>query len=116
MATSKSDNSKQVYTLLGHYDKLYTEKYGNKPTYNRYREKWGMQDVIDSVGFDRAKELIGYYFRVTKPLHPLQWFFFNFDKLDDMMSKIDSDNERRKRLLEQTKRMVEENEHRSIGN
>lgn len=109
-------DSKLAYALLGFYEKCYTEKYGNKPKYNKYREKWGVQDLIDTVGFDRAKDLLSYYFRIDRPNHQLQWFLYNFDKLDDMLVQIEKDKARRTMLLEQTKRMVEENEHRSSGN
>lgn len=114
MAESKSD--KQLYVILGLYEKLYQEKYGSKPKYNKYREKWAVKDVIDSVGYDRAVTLMDYYFKVTKSGHPLQWFFYNFDKLDDMLEKIEQDSERRKFLREQTRKMVEEDERRSSIN
>lgn len=113
---SSTSDAKLTYSLLAVYDKLYIEKYGNKPVYNKYREKWGMQDVIDSVGYDRAKDLISYYFKVTKPKHPLAWFFYNFDKLDDMLNQAELDKIKREKIREQTKRMVEEDEHRSSSN
>jgi len=37
------------------YQNLYKERYGRIANINKFREKWAMQDVIDSVGFDRAK-------------------------------------------------------------
>ena len=66
-----------------------------------------MQDVIDSVGYDRAKELLEYYFKTGKPGHPLNFFYYNFDKIDQMKHDIDADKVNRERLREQTKRMVE---------
>lgn len=111
-----SARDKAVYILLGKYDTLYKERYGVKPKYNRFKEKWAMQDVIDSVGVERAQELIEYYFKVSKSGHPLTWFFYNFDKLDEMLENIEEDRKRRIRLLEQTKKMVEESEHRSSSN
>lgn len=111
-----ANESKDVYILLSLYDRLYAEKYDKKPKYNKYREKWAMQDVIDSVGEERAKELVSYYFKVNKSGHPLQWFFYNFDKLDEMLVQIEKDKVRRENLREQTKRMVEEYEHRSSSN
>ena len=111
-----SASDKGPHILLSLYDKLYQEKYGHRPKYNRYREKWAMQDVIDSIGLDRAKDVIAYYFKVSRAGHPLQWFFYNFDKLDDMMSQSIADAERRAWLREQTKKMVEESEHRSSSN
>jgi hypothetical protein len=68
-----------------------------------------MQDVIESVGYDRARELLEYYFRVTKQGHPLQWFFYNFDRLDDMLLQSEEDTQRRRKLREATKKMVEDN-------
>ena len=67
-----------------------------------------MQDVIDSVGYTRAKELLEYYFGLTKNGHPLQFFFYNFDKMDSLKIEIEKDKEKRRLLLEETKKMVEQ--------
>ena len=81
------------------------------PSLNKYREKWAMQDVIDSIGYSRAKELIEYYFTTGKNGHPLQFFFFNFDKIDIMEREIKKDKTNRRILQEATKKLVEgENE------
>jgi hypothetical protein len=104
------DNAKLAHALVTKYSDLYEIRYNKKPTINRHREKWAMNDVIDSVGYDRAKELLEYYFKVTKPGHPLTFFYYNFDKIDESMVKLQQDKERREFLLAQTKRMVEENE------
>lgn len=90
------------------YQSLYKEKYGKVPQLNKFREKWAMQDVIESVGFDRAKELLVYYFSLPKGGHPLQFFFYNFDRIDAAVSEVEKDKERRRLLLEETKKMVEE--------
>ena len=101
-------NEKEPYILIGLYQSLYKEKYGKSPTLNKFREKWAMQDVIDSVGFDRAKELLVYYFKISKSGHPLQFFFFNFDKMDVMEVEIKKDQARRRLLMEETKKMIQE--------
>lgn len=102
-------NEKQPYILIGLYQSLYKEKYNKVPTMNKFREKWAMQDVIDSVGFERAKELLVYYFSTGKSGHPLQFFYYNFDKIDSLKKEIDKDKVNRIRLLAETKNMVEEN-------
>jgi len=66
-----------------------------------------MQDVIDSVGFERAKELVVYYFKTSKSGHPLNFFFYNFDKIDYLKAEIEKDITKRRILREETKRMVE---------
>lgn len=100
-------NEKQPYILIGLYESLYKEKYNKKPKINKFREKWAMQDVIESVGFDRAKELLIYYFRTNKSGHPLNFFFYNFDRIDSLKNEIDKDIENRKLLREATKKLVE---------
>ena len=102
--------NKEPYVLLSLYEKLYNEKYNKKPTLNRYRDKWGMLDVIDTVGLDRAKELLEYYFKTTNPGHPLTWFLNNFDNLDEMLEEKKKDRELREKLRQQTKQMIEERE------
>ena len=100
--------NKEPYILLTIYMALYEQKYGKKPRINKYKEKWAMQDVLDSIGFDQAKDVLNYYFRTGKNGHPLNFFYNNFDRLEDMMIQINKDVANRARLLEQTKRLVEE--------
>ena len=93
--------------MIGLYESLYLEKYGRKPRLNKFREKWAMQDVIDSVGFDRARDLLVYYFKTNKSGHPLSFFFYNFDKIDYLKIEIEKDIKNRRTLREATKKMVE---------
>ena len=95
------------YVLIGLYESLYFEKYNKKPRINKFREKWAMQDVIDSVGVDKAKELLVYYFKTTKSGHPLSFFFYNFDRLDYLKTEREKDAKHRKLLLQATKELVE---------
>ena len=94
--------------LLGIYESLYFAKYNKKPKLNKYREKWAMQDVIDSIGFDRTKELLEYYFKTGRSSHPISFFFYNFDRLDFMKQEIDKDIQNRENLRRLTKKLVEE--------
>ena len=74
-------SEKQPYILISLYESLYFEKYGKKPRLNKFREKWAMQDVVDSVGFDRAKDLLIYYFKTNKSVTHLISFFIILTKL-----------------------------------
>jgi len=107
------DEAKLAYGLVGLYCALYKQKYGKAAVVNRYREKWAMNDVIDSVGYDRSKQLLEYYFTTTKAGHPINWFFYNFEKLDFALEQIEEDKTRRELIRAKTKSMVEErdNEH-----
>lgn len=100
--------NKEPYILLSLYSNLYEELYKSKPTINRYKEKWAMQDVIDSIGFDRSKKVLEYYFQTGKNRHPLNFFYNNFERIEDMMIQIEEDKINRGRLLKETKKMIEE--------
>ena len=102
------EEAKQAYALVSLYISLFKNKYNKQPIVNRYREKWAMQDVIDTVGFDKAKELLEYYFKCNKSGHPLNWFLYNFDRLDDVLVKSKEDIKRRSDLRKQTKQFVEQ--------
>ena len=100
-------NSKEPYILISLYQNLYKEKYGKVVSINKFREKWAMQDVIDSVGFDRARDILEYYFKTSKNGHPLQFFYFNFDRIGHLMTEIKKDKDNRRILREATRQMVE---------
>lgn len=101
--------SKPEYKLVGLYEKLYLEKYRRKPTINRYRERWGMMDVIESIGYENAVECLVYYFKVdgSGHSHSLGFFFNHFDEIWDMMQKKRLDAAKRAELMEQTRKQVE---------
>lgn len=101
-------NNREPYILLTLYTNLYKEKYGKPITINKFREKWAMQDVIDSIGFDETYKLLNHYFSLNKPGHPLQFFYFNFDKMQQVKIESEKDKEARRKLIEATKKMVEE--------
>jgi len=101
-------NNKEPYILMTLYQNLYKDRYNKPATINKFREKWAMQDVIDSVGFDKAIDLMNYYFSLDKFGHPLQFFYYNFYKIEQARTELQKDIEARRLLLEHTKKMVEE--------
>lgn len=112
------DEAKLAYALVGIYCTLYKQKYKKSPIVNRYREKWAMNDVVESIGYDRTKVLLEYYFDLKKDGHPLTWFFYNFEKLDLALQQSEEDKTRRELIRAKTKSMVEErdNEYRVRSN
>jgi hypothetical protein len=105
------DEAKLAYGLISLYCVLFKETYKKPAVINRYREKWAMQEVIDSVGYDRSKQLLEYYFKTTRSGHPLTWFFYNFEKLDLALHEKDSDEFRRELIRAKTKSMVQERDN-----
>lgn len=103
--------NREAFILLSQYEKLFYNRYGKKPRINKYRDKWGMQEIIDDCGMERTRELLDYYFRTGNIGHTLQFFYNNYDRLAESLQQKIEDRERRQKLLEQTKRMVENDEH-----
>lgn len=104
----QAEKNKQPYIMLWKYEKLYEERYGKKILLNKYRDKSAMKDVIDSVGFDRAMQLLEYYFKTSKAGHSLIFFLYNFDRMDKAEKEIAKDRKKREELRQATKKMVEE--------
>ena len=105
------DEARLAHALVSLYAVLYKETHGKPIVINKYREKWAMQDVIESVGYDRAKVLLEYYFKTNNSNHALSWFFFNFEKLDLALRLKQKDRAHREVVRENTRLMVEEREN-----
>jgi hypothetical protein len=88
--------------------KVFADRYGRKPQLNRYREKWGFQDMITDLGYDRAKEIVEYYFRTSKPGHPVAFLLNNYDKINRYYEEKQDDDEKRRKLREATAARVRE--------
>jgi len=95
------------YIALDYYIACYTKRYGKKPVINRYSARWGFKDMVESIGLERAKEVIEYYCRVGKTPN-LQDLFYNFLKVDEAMREAAEDAEHRRLLREKTARRVSE--------
>lgn len=106
-------DTKTVNALISLYEKLYTEKYGHKPSINRYKDKWGFQDMLKDLGPVESKEIIQYYFETNRPGHPLLQLFRNYDGMSRRKEEIEKDERDRKRLRAETARRVQEFDERA---
>jgi hypothetical protein len=107
VASSKT-LTRSAHILISKYLKLYKETHGVSPTVNRYSAKWGMVDVIESVGMDRANVLLEFYFKTAHKAHDLEFFYKNFVSMEKNMLALEQDRLRRARIMEETRRRVEE--------
>jgi len=100
--------TKTVNALISLYEKLYAEKYGKKPLINRYKDKWGFQDMLKDLGPVESKEIIQYYFETHRPGHPLLQLFRNYDDMVRRKLEREKDEVDRKKLRAETKLKVQE--------
>jgi len=104
--------AKQSHALISLYEKCFEAKYGRKPQINRFRDKWGFQDMVSDLGYGGASEVVEYYFKTAKHGHPLTFLFQNYDKIHEFMQEKMRDEEKRAELRKQTALRVKEREEK----
>lgn len=117
MATNRTLTT-QMNALVNLYVKLYKEHYdGEAPAnFNRHRDKWGFQSMIEDLGYNRAQEVVAYYFETKHLFHPATTLLYEYDRLDKIMKERAADDKRKAILLEESRKRVEEWRNRRSGN
>lgn len=106
--TSQATLTKQGNALVTLFIKEYTEKYNRAPSLNRYKAKWGFQSMIEDLGYERAKEVVEYYFRTGKQGHPVEFLHMNYEKIAEYNEERKRDERMRDELRRQTEAQVKE--------
>lgn len=102
--------TKHVNALMSKFIKLYEDKYGSKPKFNRNTEKWGFSYMVDDLGAQTFATL-EYYFTLRR-FHTSQDLLRNYHEINDWRIEDEEDEVNRKQLAEKTKERVEEFEQR----
>ena len=106
MAPTKAQRANALVTF---YLGLYTDHYRDKPFgFNRYRDKWGFEAMIDDLGYDLAKDVITYYFTTSRYGHPTKYLLYNYDVLNKDMRDAAEDEQIRIDLRADSKVRVEQ--------
>src|SRR5689334_12695894 len=104
--------NKLVHTLMSQFVKLYEDKYGVKPKFNRNTAKWGFEDLLEDLGSE-AHDIVDYYFTLSRPNgHTSQDLLRHYDDFSEWMAEDAADAEHRKQLRLKTKKKVEEFEQK----
>lgn len=94
--------------LLSYFDGLYEKKYGRKYKGNRYSDSWGFKDIIEDLGMEQARLLVGYYFKLASPDHSRSWFIYHYNEIYDNLLNGIKDARERQYIREETRRRTEE--------
>lgn len=101
--------NQQVHTLVTYFLSRFNEKYESAPRdFNRYRDKWGFQGMIEDFGMPRSKQIIDYYFSLNRQNHTTNYLLYNYEKLHGVMLEREEDEEKRAALRAESKKRVEE--------
>jgi hypothetical protein len=105
---SKKTDNQQAHSLISLYIVEYTAKFNKAPTINRYRDQWGFKAMIEDLGYERAQEVIKYFFDTNRPVKSLPALFSNYDRLDESMRELEEDEREREKLRRETAERVKE--------
>lgn len=99
----------QCHAMTSHYVKVFREKYGHDPVVNRHSARWGFDSVLQGLPPAEVKDLLDFYLTTgSTRKHPLEWFFYNYDKLIEQKSDVDADRKHRAKMREESKKRSEE--------
>lgn len=98
--------TQRVNALMSRFIKLYEEKYGQKPSFNRHTEKWGFEYMLEDLGFE-AQATMEYYFTLRR-FHSSKDFLQNYHEFNQWRIEDEEDAVKRRELAEKTKKRVEE--------
>ena len=107
-----AQNANALITL---YIQCYTEKYSRKPNINRYRVKWGFQDMVTDLGYQQAREVVEYYFKTGRQGHQIEFLLMNYEKISEVYEEKKVDERIRAELRKHTEQRVKELESKSDG-
>lgn len=101
--------AQQCHAMTTYYMNAFREKYKREPRVNRNTARWHWEGMLTDMPPAEAKKLVDFYFTTSsQKQHALDWFFYNYDKLQESMSDIDLDRERRKKLREESEKRAAE--------
>lgn len=111
---AQSTINKHANALITLFISKYEEKHKRAPQINRYKQKWGFQDMVTDIGYEKSKEVIEHYFGLRKADHPVQTLLYNYDQYARVIEEKAKDRAERHALRAETKKVVEG--MRNIGN
>ncbi|AXH68770.1 hypothetical protein SEA_COMRADE_55 [Streptomyces phage Comrade] len=112
---AKNTQAQNANALITLYIQCFTEKYSRKPNINRYRVKWGFQDMVEDLGYGPAREVVEYYFKTARQGHQVEFLLMNYEKVFEFMEEKKKDEEKRAELRRQTEERVKELESKNDG-
>lgn len=105
--------TKLVNMLMTRYVKLYENRYGKKPVFNRNTERWAFGYLLEDLGHE-ALPALEYYFTLKRSLNSSD-FLKNYHEINQWRQEDEEDRVLRMRLAEKTKRRVEEQRRNGVS-
>lgn len=109
--------AKDAHTLVSYFAKAHKEKTGYDGVLNRHAARWGFNSMLMDMSMEHCKKVIDYYFETSGSNgYSLDWFLYNYEKLDAARRERDKDAAAQVVLREQSRRRAEEWRKKHSGN
>ena len=102
-----SDLLKRSNVLLTFFKSEFLKKKGYPPTINRYKDKWGMRDILYDCDEGAVRKTISYYIDVHHS-PTLAYFYSHFNALNLAVQQQENDRVYRGKRRRETKRLAEQ--------
>lgn len=107
--------AQQCHALTSYYVKAYTSRHKVAPSVNRNTARWGFESMLMDMPADEVKELIDFYLTTASARkHPLDWFFYNYERLVEDLEERRRDREERARLRKESEERTREWKRRGM--
>lgn len=101
------EQSKRAHAIISYYQTKYMAKFGRKAIVNRNTLHWSIVNILKDLSSKEIMALIDFYIRTDK--NPsLKTFCYDYDEIHERMNLEIKDLEKRKTLLKNTQKNVED--------
>lgn len=100
--------AQQCHALTTYYIDKYTDVVGKAPLVNRNKSKWGFEAMLIDYTPAQARELIDFYIDHYAATPTIEWFLFNYEKVDQAKQERAEHEVVMAKRREETKRRAEE--------
>ena len=98
--------AQQCHALTSHYIAKYTAENNKAPSVNRNKARWGFEAMLMDYSSAQVRELLDYF--VEHYEHTLEWFLFNYEKVDEEKTTYERNKVATAKRREETKKRLAE--------
>lgn len=108
---AKKTERQIVNSLITKFINLYSESIGRKPIFSRYAEYWPMSDLYTDYSEQEITDAMGHFFKLSRSDYSIKTFYQKYHEITKGMVESERRRQERIKLLQETKRLVEESEN-----
>lgn len=99
--------AQQCHALTSYYAKQYEEKLGKPAVYNRNKARWSWDSILMDYSPGQVRVMVDFYIEHW-PEPNLEWFFYNYEKVDSAIADHNQEEQIRRHRREMTQKRLDE--------